>query len=247
MKYFIIPPMNHFFDFATAADGLFLLANELHRASDDFLESISYLPVEKMLDNGVYEREQLHFDLVLELADRVNADYVILPDDPWSPEESMHRQYEAYEEHKREHFQFIAVPHGRTRAQYWQQCLVLGNLTGYLGLSVITVWKKRGGMHHLRPLFAHAITRAMPDVRLHLLGLDEPAELFCLRGTNVASFDTTLPLTHAYHDSIISLLHYKRLKRMPMYWHKALTPERRALALFNIKRLREWAHGSDTY
>jgi len=253
MKYFIIPPMepSHiFFTFAAVADGLFLLAQELKQADLDMLDAISQLPVPKMLDNGVYEKQQLDFENVLELAECVRADYVILPDDPWgSPDHSLRRQLEAYDDYRHEIFQFIGVPHGHNFVQYWDQCNALARRVGFLGMSIITVWKRRGGMRRTRPYWVHLVAKAFPDVKMHLLGLDQPAELFCVKHIeNVVSFDTTLPLTYAYRDRVLPFFCMERVERMPVKWSKRLTHSRLALALHNINKLREWARsGSDTY
>jgi len=184
-------------------------------------ESGDYL----VLDAGGYEREDINYENFLSDAEDLRVEELQVPDFSLDTFLTLRRADEFFEfltKHDPkviEEYRIQLVPQGRKMSEY-KDCL--WNLVRMLKLFcsqnmvklnvedvVVGVSKNSGSIAPFevtktyrtyvnRPLVVELIHKAMPKNTIHLLGMQDPIELFAYRGKPyVRGMDTATPISHA--------------------------------------------------
>ena len=247
MKLCIIPPLNYL-ELANLGDADFILAQRVLKY-ENYAEFYRKSKRWKIMDNGAYEQEALSMSELLEAGRRVEADVIVLPDEPYFPDQSYWLTYYALdelEEEDRREFMWMVVPHGRTVDEYLyyaRKFLHLLPKWQIMGLSILDLYKWNT---RLRPFVIPAILELQREYNfgIHLLGLDEPLELYLYAQFqftgHIDSVDTSLPITWAYYDKSLHVLDDEvNWSRVP--FNATLTDTQYQLAIHNIKVLKNLA------
>jgi len=207
----VIAPRKHL-ELSEQGDILFLLAQEV-LVSDEYRNFFAKQKKYKILDNGAFElREPLLFEDILEAADLVDADEIVLPDYPLKPKKTVSAVKDFFSvcsNDEKNSYNFCAVPHGKTLKAFLKCYAEL--LTEYphlitcIGWTIIDLHKYN---FRLRPFAFFTVYHLYFSglapwcnffkTEHHLLGLDEPQELLIYRPDLVRSVDTSLPVSLAF-------------------------------------------------
>jgi hypothetical protein len=152
----------------------------------------------KLMDNGIYENIRLRDDEIIDAGKQARIDELVAPDIPGDPKTTFKMTKDFLSIVPKE-WQVMAVPHGKSVQEYCDSFMKLSALDEVhsLGISILDLWKFTGS-YRLRPMVIHYLYQQLDIVKdIHLLGLDEPLELFCYRHLAIRSVDTSLPFSLA--------------------------------------------------
>jgi hypothetical protein len=169
----------------------------------------------KMLDNGAYEGGAIHFEDLIVLAESLRVDEVVIPDVIKNAALTLQNIHK-YIKEVPDLFKVAVVPQGRTINEFLECFSEVSKMTN---IDTICFPKWLG---KFRPAVIHYLqTQKMLSYKFdyHLMGLDDPTELFCYKGMDIRSVDTSMPFTYAYHYKRIKLFETLELQRIPMDIH----------------------------
>lgn len=166
----------------------------------------------KMLDNGAYEGGAINFDTLLMLAESLRVDEIVIPDVIKDAQQTLANLYTLIKEVP-EAFKVAAVPQGTTINEFLECFYKVSKMTN---VDTICFPKWLGTA---RPAVIHYLRvhgRLSYKFDYHLMGLDDPTELFAYNGMDIRSVDTSMPFTYAFHYKKIRLFEQLKLQRVPM-------------------------------
>lgn len=191
-----------------AGDFQFLIPQN---ATDFYRESRNF----KMLDNGAYEGGAINFDDLLAIAIGLRIDEIVIPDVIKDAQRTLANLYTLIKEVP-EGFKIAAVPQGQTISEFLECFSEVSKMTN---IDTICFPKWLGAT---RPTVIHYLQQQGAlsyKFDYHIMGLDDPTELFMYRGMDIRSVDTSMPFTYAYHYKRIKLFEPLKLQRIPMDVH----------------------------
>jgi hypothetical protein len=191
--------------YTTAGDFHFVIPQN---ASDFYETSRNF----KMLDNGAYEGGAINFYELIKIAEKLNVDEVVIPDVIRDAKRTMWNVYK-YAKEVPDRFSIAAVPQGKTISEFLECFYEMSKLPNLCTIC-FPKWlgKSRPAVIH----YLQANNRLSYMFDYHLMGLDDPTELFCYKGMDIRSVDTSMPFTYAYHYKKIRLFEQLELSRVPM-------------------------------
>jgi len=191
----------------------YTIAGDFHfiipqNATAFYRESRNY----KMLDNGAYEGNAIFFEALLNIARKLKVDEIVIPDVMRDAQRTLSNLYTLIKDVPDE-FKVAAVPQGKTISEFLECFREISKMTN---VDTICFPKWLGTS---RPAVIHYLqTQRLLSYKFdyHVMGLDDPTELFCYRGMDIRSVDTSMPFTYAYHLRKIKLFEPLKLQRVPM-------------------------------
>jgi len=150
----------------------------------------------KILDNGAYESDRMDIYDILEMANNMSADEIILPDIimerlPWE-------YYNDLIPSLPTNYNYMVVPQGRNPEEWRESYLELSALDGITAIGLPIWLNKEFGA---RPqVILHMFRRGELNMALdhHLLGLDNYYELVMYPPGLIRSVDTSMPFSMAF-------------------------------------------------
>ncbi len=196
----------------------------------------------KWMDNGAFELgKSISTAELLDLADTIGVDEIVAPDRPRVPDDSFEMTQTFFEELVDlgvvGKYKIHVVPHGGDLyeySEYFKKCLQLG--PDVVGFSILDLWKWKPLW---RPYVIHSLYNSdlmRASVQYHLLGLDDPLELYLYGGIPIRSVDCSLPISMAYCDLPLSGADHVRMPK-----DGRLSNSKYGLACENINVLLETA------
>lgn len=238
-------PVNHLYDFDSDQDYLFVLAhlcdNPLYKSY--VMASNKY----KILDNSAYElRRSISVDALLDLAEELRADVVVVPDVLADASETLKMTSEFYNKLTSRSLKIktMVVPQGRTSAEYYA---CLNKMRSFpfdmIGVSFYAPGLDPRQCEDLRFQRISSIVRGYPDVKIHLLGLANSAFLTEYRKyLNIISFDTSFPIVYGYYKEIVTPTSLKK-QRPSNFFELRLDNDSIKIARQNIVILKHIVNG----
>jgi len=147
----------------------------------------------KIMDHGIYENDMMDFDDTMKIADEINADEIVLPD-----EIKIRQPLEFYAdliESLPRNYRYMIVPQGDDPEEWRQSYLELCNLDGIDTIG-IPVWLYKDFSARatvVNYMFRKGELNLQKDH--HLLGLDNYWELINYPPGVIRSVDTSLPFS----------------------------------------------------
>jgi len=240
MKLALIPPTPQL-PYARSGDIHFVLAQRV-LSDEKYRQFYRRSRKFKILDNGAFERDEpLPTNAIFEAAKAIRADEIIAPDFPRENPSKTLKATRDFISVCSPHYLIMAVPHGRTVLEYVKSFDELSKLPGVntIGVSILDLWKFKHS-YRLRPMVVHYINKKLKNVvweNVHLLGLDEPIELYAYRGMGIRSVDTSLPFSLAYWKLTMRLIPIEH-SRAPD-WNSVDSAYHHRLLLENIRCLKK--------
>ena len=176
-----ITPTAYLEEFASQGDIHLILAHLV--GDNDYTRYYAKEDKLKILDNGLFEGEQVPTEELLEKAALVNADVVVAPDILFNCDATL-EEFDKFKEAVKvsgKDYKIFAVPQGETMND-WLRCYVelVQRGANYIGLSILAVPKAFGpltgtddvSMNRIVCMnFLEDYNLVFPDVRYHCLGL----------------------------------------------------------------------------
>jgi len=203
MQLAVIAPVSHIW-LSNLGDIGFLLVHRILN-HPEVVEFWRKYPGFKLLDNSVFELEKpCPVDEIMEAARLVEATEIVLPDFPGDEVETFRASKEFMEclsVSERLKYKFMYVLQGTTPKELDLAIEHAKELqVNTVGFSILTFWKFQGLFHKRRPEVVHYCVPRLPGMSYHLLGLDDPFELYAYKGLRIRSVDTSLPCSMAKMD-----------------------------------------------
>jgi hypothetical protein len=203
MKLCIIPPVGNL-SLSYHGDAFFTLA-DLALQNDRYTMFFRNLKDQLVImDNGAYElgHPLLHDDL-LQAGREMKVNEIVLPDIPLKQAETVQATYlfwQSLSDDEKKEFKWMFVPQGTNpfeMKQTYDKIIGLDIHPNTVGMSILwdksTLFKRRDAWRG----FA-----AIDGLDIHLLGLDDPAELLCYN-KRIRSVDCSLPISLAVNGQDI--------------------------------------------
>ena len=166
----------------------------------------------KMLDNGAYEGKAIRMQELLDIARALKVDEVVIPDVIGNAKKTL-ENIRSLRKAIAQEFKVAAVPQGQTVTEFLE-CFKVVSCMDDIDTICFPKW-----LSLTRPAVVHHLRQSKQlsyKFEYHLMGLDNPAELFLYRGQDIRSVDTSMPFTYAYHYRTIELFEPVNLTRVPM-------------------------------
>jgi len=198
----------------------------------------------KIIDNGVYETGRpMSLEDFIQLALRVRADEIIIPDVMFNWEATYENAYTAFEEFKDKvlPFKTMIVPQAKHPAQWVDAYAQMTR--SFPEAHSIGVPKWLDGRFHCRAAMMHylAKTGKLDERPHHFLGVDNLADLSNLPSWAIRSCDTSKPFTYAYSGKALGRWTTQELKRVDLEGPR-INPAFHDILRQNIHTLLEIAH-----
>ena len=150
----------------------------------------------KILDNGAYERDRMDMYDILDMANEMSADEVILPDIIMQRLPRLF--YQDLIPSLPKNYNYMVVPQGNDPLEYREAYNELKDLDGIHSLG-IPIWLDKEFGSRLS-VTMHMFRKGELNLALdhHLLGLDNYWELMCYPPGLIRSVDTSMPFSMAY-------------------------------------------------
>jgi len=212
MKFSFETPIKYLKDLHSSQDYLFVLAH--HLDNKKYFEYCKNSKKYKILDNSAYEKiESILPKRLIELANLIKADVIIVPDKIFDKRRSLQLEKEFFKllGKDRKKFKLMKVVCGKNLKEYLESLLEVAedNKIDIIGIS------------QSRRLIAPNLTYVMNYLHdncmstkgiwkpIHLLGLQHPYELIEAKEfDNIVSIDTGSPINFAFKNKV-----YPKIKR----------------------------------
>jgi len=166
----------------------------------------------KMLDNGAYEGGAIDFDDLLMMAEGLHVDEIVIPDVIKDKDATLKNVHVLIKKVPDE-FKIAVVPQGKTVAEFLE---CFHKLSKMPNVDTICFPKWLGPLRPMVIHYLHKNERLSYRFNYHLMGLDNPLELYTYEGLGIRSVDTSMPFTYAYHYKVIDIFNVQELTRVSM-------------------------------
>ena len=202
----------------------------------------------KIFDNGAYESSAMDAEAFMDLAKKLKADEIIIPDVLFDETESFKRIGDFYSCYDCGKMNAMIVPQAENPAK-WVDAYQL--FTRAYSADVIGVPKWLDGKFHCRAAILNYLAHKgwLKDLPHHLLGVDSLTDLLCIQPEvwkHIRSCDTSKPFTYAYAGQALTLWHEWNLPRVSFNAYPLKGEGPQNLLQRNIMTLLEVAHWKDS-